>query len=549
MAINLQKLLMMKRFSYKISPLLLFYKTGPLLFILGVVCLFSACKKTEPVPAEPARIFKPGQVAVSSGISTATLKWSAPILSAGKKLSYTVDFSKDSLFSKVDFSGTSDTTGFVATDEQLQIRQTYFARIKANAFDNQPESKWFYSKSFQITGEQIFLPVQSSDVVDNAVVLKWAASQGITKITLMADGAAAVDYVVTADELTSGRKQIGNLKSNTKYTAEIYKGAKSVGILIFSTKSPLAGNIIDLRNITDRPSVLSDTLGIIPSGSTVLLKRGLTYTLSAILSLDRSVTILSGDDLSNPAQAIISMPSNFNLTAGSIIDFITFKDVTLRGTDYTSKYIFNTTNAATVGKISFDGCRAQIFRGLIRLQSGAMTLGALSITNSIIDSLGSYGVITIDNVSCRVNDITVSNSTIYKADRFIVSKQSSNSINLLNCTFNEVPLGGGSNYLIDYTASLSVTSGITINNCILGPGKISGTSVVVRGVRASTTTAVTSSNTYVTSDYSAASNAIPGLIVYSGTAAALWNKPFSGDFKIKDTSFAGLATAGDPRWR
>jgi hypothetical protein len=35
---------------------------------------------------------------------------------------------------------------------------------------------------------------------------------------------------------------------------------------------------------------------------------------------------------------------------------------------------------------------------------------------------------------------------------------------------------------------------------------------------------------------------------YSGASATLWTDPVNGDFKLKDTSFAGKGVAGDLRW-
>jgi hypothetical protein len=51
---------------------------------------------------------------------------------------------------------------------------------------------------------------------------------------------------------------------------------------------------------------------------------------------------------------------------------------------------------------------------------------------------------------------------------------------------------------------------------------------------------------YTTSDWALA---LTGATAYSGAASDLFTNPASGDFSIKDASFAGKATAGDPRWR
>ncbi|HEY1113745.1 MAG TPA: DUF5123 domain-containing protein, partial [Chitinophagaceae bacterium] len=149
--------------------------------------------------------------------------------------------------------------------------------------------------------------------------------------------------------------------------------------------------------------------------------------------------------------------------------------------------------------------------------------------------------------------ITFTNSTIYKAEKVITSKNNSSKILIANCTFNEVLKGGSSYYFIDYSTSGTneVSGGIEINNSIVGIGKVSGDVTAIRGIRVGAGTAITVSNTYKTSDYTiqALQSPIPNLIPYNGTSTDLWQDPYNGDFRIKDATFAGKSSAGDPRWR
>jgi hypothetical protein len=71
------------------------------------------------------------------------------------------------------------------------------------------------------------------------------------------------------------------------------------------------------------------------------------------------------------------------------------------------------------------------------------------------------------------------------------------------------------------------------------------------GIRAGTSTTVSAVNSYSTSDFiiTTAAAQIPGLVSYPNTAASLFEDPDNGNFKIKDASFAGKNSAGDPRWR
>ena len=63
-----------------------------LLYVAALMLVIASCKKSEDVPTDPARIFKPGDLSVSASATTARLKWVQPILSTGKTFKYTVDF-------------------------------------------------------------------------------------------------------------------------------------------------------------------------------------------------------------------------------------------------------------------------------------------------------------------------------------------------------------------------------------------------------------------------------------------------------------------------
>jgi hypothetical protein len=89
---------------------------------------------------------------------------------------------------------------------------------------------------------------------------------------------------------------------------------------------------------------------------------------------------------------------------------------------------FNISAASTIGKMSFISCKAEIFRGVVRLQSQPVIINNFIVDNCIIDSLAGYGVLTVDVNTSRVDNITIKNSTIYKAEKIIVSKNNSTSV-------------------------------------------------------------------------------------------------------------------------
>lgn len=536
----------MKKYIYQIA--------GKLFLLAGLISLVASCKKDDATDMGTARLFMPSQPKISTGETSALITWTAPVRSGTDSLNYTVEVATDSTFQTIKYSQVTDTTGVILSYPNLSIKQNYVARIKANAYGDLPESKWFVTTNFKIPGAEIFSAVTSGDVVDNAVRLTFQKRAGLTRIMLKPATGASLEVALTTADIAAGSKIISGLLSNVMYTAEIFKGDLSNGTVTFTTKAPISGNIIDLRGITDRPLVLNDTLALVPNGSTVVLKRGYTYEISTPVLLSKSVKVISGSDITVAAPATISITGGqfLNVVAGSAIEYIDLEDLYLRGDTYSTssgKYVMNINVACTIGRVSMTSCKAEILRGFIRTQAVAtIAINNLQIDKSIINDIGGYGFLTVD--AGKVENISIKNSTVYNVEKLIVSKQNSTSVLIENSTLNAVPLGSATNYLIDYSTTYSVTGGITLKNSILGPGKLSGTSVAIKGIRvaSSPVTPITVENSYKTSDFSATSNDISGLISAGYSSAELFTSPSSGNFKYLQ-GFAGSTSSGDPRWR
>ena len=540
-----------KNFYIKILPLFL------------IVVLLAACEKdTEIEETNLPRMFTPVGLRLTVGLTQVKVEWNPSLFSQDKKVQYTVEISKDSSFQTPPaFTKIVDTTVLVVTDADIAIRQRFFARIKANETGGTEGSKyWIVSTPFTLTGEQIFIvPVPESDIIDNAVILRWTTTPGVTKIVITPPTGSPVDVIISAADNTAGLKLIGSLIGNTTYSAEIFAGTKSKGLLSFKTKATITGaNIIDLRGITGRPSVLADTIPIIPSGSIVILKRGTSYNITsanpASTNLNKSMTILSGADFI-PDLASINMVNNFNLTAGAAIDSLVFKDVNMYSEDYASKYIFNINTVGTIGKVRFENVRGHKFRGFFRIQTGGAgaQVNDLTILNCVIDSLRDFSLVNTNN-SNKVANITVSNTTLYNARKVIDHRSpGSNSIKFTNCSFYNLPGGGaaggvGGFYFIDLGTQNSATP-IVITNCIFAKTWDEGLGNDARGIQAGAATTVSVSNSYQTSDFISTNPLYQiSLIPYSGTSVNLYMDPANGNFRIKDNAFPGKGNSGDPRW-
>jgi hypothetical protein len=314
--------------------------------------------------------------------------------------------------------------------------------------------------------------------------------------------------------------------------------------------------------------VLGDTLRQIPSGSVILLKRGLSYTIDAAdpvtsRTFDRSVTIVSGPDFIQQL-ATIRLTTNFNIVANSVIDSIVFKDVNFKGVraagaSFDNDYILNVNAVGTMKKVKLENCRVSRLRGTVRLQTA--TTGAkienYMINNCVIDSIREFAIV-MASASSSFRDVKITNSTFTRCRRYVDHRVAgNNSLVIQNCTFNEVPSGSlaslpvPTNFVFDYNAVGPATP-IVITNCIFGKTWIeTAGSPDVGGLRANASTTTNVTNSYTLGDFVSgnATFKLPGVIAYPGSSTSVFTDPANGNFKIKDASFPGALTAGDPRWR
>jgi hypothetical protein len=514
--------------------------------VLMLMIVFSSCKKEDDLGEAP-RLFRPtmkGDLASSGNFIEAS--WQK----VKNASSYTIQISRDT-FKTIDLSIEVDSN--VALIEELRWEQLYQVQVKANAADSAKNSKFGILGAIKTPRfPTIVIDPQLSDVGITSVLFKWRTEgKPVTrvKVVSMPQETVLKEIVLSTTDISNSYLLIEELPAETSLKVELYSGNEFRGDNRYITKAPLSGDIIDLTGITGRPTILADTLGIIPSGATVLLKRGETYSMSTVV-LSKPVTIMSGENPLNPTKAIIFFDSgsNFNLPSGANIDFIRFTDVHLRSNDGAGKYVFNPNTSGNVGEIMFESCLIETFRGVARFR-GALTVNTFSINNSVIDSIGGYGIVNVDDVNTRVNNISITNSTISRADVILASRSAAKSVIINNSTFFRAPLGG--KYIVDHA---TITDGIQFNNNIFGPGRGTAATVpvtAIHGYKIATVTAYTANN-FGTSDFTwanATTSGFTNFTIYTKPSTDVFLSPLTRDFAIKDNSFSGKSTAGDPRWR
>jgi hypothetical protein len=537
---------------------------GQLMIAAVIAFGLAACEEeVDPSDFTLSRNFSVSTITAAQAETKVTLSWPAALFTTPGSVSYHVAISDSpGSFSNPTYEKTTTELNLVVTDDALAVRKDYFAQITTIGAEGTSDSKATVFGPFRITGEQFLFPVTTDKVIDTAVKLDWKISADLTKLVLTPPGGAPVEFTLTAAEKAAGTKQINGLTGATAYTAEIYAGTKNKGIIQFTTKAGLVGNIIDLRNISvvTKPNILTDTLPDISSGSIVLLKRGLQYGISstANFNFNKSVTIQSGMDFGTDL-ASLRMSAAFNVVAGSVIDSIVFKDLNIKGGrpnrgSYDADYIMNANAAATISKVRLENCNVNILRGVFRGQAAGagVKYGSYFINNCKIDSIKDFAVAAANNTSAFAT-IRITNSTFYRIRKLIIhAVAGNNSVTLDNVTIYEAPGGAAlatTNYMMDFGSNNSA-GGIAIRNTIFGKTwDETGAGTLSSGIRAGSSTAINSTNSYATNDFVNNSSAIPGLSTYSGSSTALFVDPVNFNFKIKDNNFAGKSSAGDPRWR
>lgn len=529
-----------------------------LLFVVAVLLLNSCSEETYP----ETRLFRP--VLKGNGL---VAKDNSIIVDMGQMkaaVSYKIEVSRDTFKTVLK---TIDTPESKITITDLLWRTLYQVRATAIA-----EKEEFNSKISDFGGvttdrfPSILILPTNSDLTDISAKIRWtvvAGDKAITTVKLFtaADEALTTplaSYNVTSAEALAGTKIIAGLTPGTKYQLAIYSDATIRGWDFYTTKPaiPTTGDVIDLRGNTD-PTALMTALKdpLTKSGTTIILDGDTTYNGTGY-SFDKSITIKSGYS-TNTAGAVINITSNFNLVANSVISSIVFDGITFKGTPTT--YIFNINTGASVEDLKFENCNISTFRGLARIQgSGTGYFNNIVINNSIVTDIRDYGVINVGVATWKFGSIAFTNSTFYKCEKFIVSSSTTpgKSILISDCTLNEEVLTGGKIFAFPATVNGNVTDGITITNTIIGRAwDKSGvaTAFAIDPIDGLTTTNFYVNNSFATADYTltAAGTPIPGFpsFTYPKTMKDLWKDPANGDFNFIDSSFQGIKTSGDPRWR
>jgi len=256
-----------------------------------------------------------------------------------------------------------------------------------------------------------------------------------------------------------------------------------------------------------------------------------------------------------------------SITLPATLSKIAFRDLTITGatTDPTVNYVVNqaAAYAAVIDSFVVDNCNISTIRSILRFQGTSNSLTApqgvnhININNSIVRNSADYGPLycSILTNGPTLGIVKISRSTFYGIGASVFALQSNaTSVDISDCTFDNI-MNLSAKYLVDLKV---LVVPVTITNCILGKTPITTKYLSTGGT-------LTLTNSYYTTDWAAAaptaSLGITGsLTAYTGASTDLFTSvsvssgsagtyaTTVGDYHIKDLSFAGKFSAGDPRW-
>ena len=545
------------------------YALNIFVILVGVI-MFSACEKDEEV-FDRTRLFRPvlNEDLYSEG--------NVIIVNLGNMRSaeyYTVEVSRDT-FATIDYTIETD-TNYVEINEDLIGEELYWNtlyQIRATAHADDPEFDSRISDLGNVRTQRFpsILNVPSRfDVIDTAARVTWtAAGAPVTGIQVYAAEDLSLntplfeERLVNQEERDSTEAIVTGLDPDTEYQIALYSEDQLRGWVNYTTLpmdiDPNDANVIDIRGATDSLAV-SNAVASAPDGAVVLISRGSVYKFPE-QNLNKSITIRATYGFGEK-QAMLYTTGNWDIDDNSNIDHVRFIDLELRGEDYTGDYVFNPNRSnVNVGEVLFEKCHISNFRGIMRIRT-TVQVEEFTISNSIVDTIGGYGIFTTDTnpssdaPTASVQEINLLNSSFNYIDTGIQSRNNSQSITIDGCSFaNFIVTGGRFFRYRGGDGNDNVTNGITISNSIFGHSWDTSDSdnYGIQGIgQGLGNTNFNIVNNYSTANFFFSGGEIPGFPIanYNGTQDDLWmNVATENNFNFQDRGFSGRFDTGDPRWR
>lgn len=531
--------------------------------------MLTSCEQEEVLP-EAERLFRP---IIGSGTVSGT--W----------FSLTWDDYTDASYYELELSTDTFQTVLrtIATDSAkytftgLEYDMTYQIRIRSIGSEvlstgDTIKSKYnIYEVSTSDYPTQLKTP-SSADMIDKSIRVSW----NVTGLTY-----SRIDIMVTRDSVyksvsltdadnQKGELVISGLKPSQTYLAMIYSGDEYKGKKTFKTlpSQVFDGAVIDLRDSMDVADPYKSFTSAVsklnpdsfPNGLTIVLAGGMKYEMMTPM-VTADLHVVTG--LSLQGNAIFEVSGNFDAPtqAEGVKPSLTLEKITF--TDHPSKlkttsnfggtYLINFSATSSLSEVTIKDCDIRYKRGIFRIKA-ATVVDKVTIDNCVVDSIGGYGILNLDNGGAMMTDVVIKNSTFSHITGYLLrdaakTLTSPNSIIVENVTTCYAP--ESTRYLLELTDQ-TFPGGIVIKNCIFGSVNGDPATITANGLRHNSTN-VTQEGNYKTSDLVWAvpvGGTVPSYPIecedLGKTSAEIFADPAALNFKVTDSKLVNKA--GDPRW-
>jgi hypothetical protein len=289
----------------------------------------------------------------------------------------------------------------------LEGETLYSIRVKAVSATGKEDSKWSVTTANTLS-EQIFLPIQETDIAAKEATLRWVPNSSVTKIVLTPGD---ITHVITAEEKISGIAIVKGLTPETTYQANLFNNTKKRGATTFSTGIDIGDGIL-IKKGEDLLLAIANAaddakLFLEPGDYKTMAADGITQTTEMILK--KSITI-SG--ISGKAKPVL----HYKITLNPDTKNVSLLNLDLNGSGIENGSVFTValSTAANFGDILLSGCEIHDFtRSLLSASNaGGSKIASLKLENCKVTNVNTNDGAEFINVrTAYVGSIVFKNST------------------------------------------------------------------------------------------------------------------------------------------
>ena len=311
---------------------------------------------------------------------------------------YVVEFSADDPEFKTIFKTINVTQDQLPVQVALEGETVYSIRVKALSTSGLDDSAWSVVTATTLS-EQIFFPIQETDIEGTSVTVRWTPNSNVTQISVAPGG---ITHTITAEEKIAGVAIVTGLSGDTSYTATLLNGLKTRGTLTFTT-----GVDVSTGTVVNPGDNLNLLITQAAAGAKLYLMPGDYNAYIGDIILTKPITIRGVKRYDKPLV-------NVTFTAAAGASSLSLIDLDLDGTGITNSALITVSGASsTYDDILISGCKVHDYtRALISANASAAKVKSFTVDNSIVRNVNTnVGADLIDFRNTFVTDIVLKNST------------------------------------------------------------------------------------------------------------------------------------------